>query len=66
VIYNHTPSTFPTPTTAVIGRLLAQLNLADRNAIMAALPVDQQPAVAAAEAQTADAFWASGGIAACF
>jgi hypothetical protein len=66
VIYNHSPNNFPAPTTAVIGRVLAQLKVDDRNAIMAALPVDQQPAVAAAEAQTADAFAASGGIAACF
>jgi hypothetical protein len=66
VINNHTPNNFPVPTTATIGRVLAQLTRADRNTIMAALPVDQQPAVAAAEAETADAFSASGGIAACF
>jgi hypothetical protein len=66
VSYNHTPQNFPAPTTADIGRVLAQLKLADRNAIMAALPTDQQPAVAAAEAQTADAFWASGAITPCF
>jgi hypothetical protein len=56
----------PAASPETIGRVLAQLERADRNAIMAALPVDQQPAVAAADAQTADAFWASGGIPACF
>ncbi len=65
VINNHWLN-IPAATPETIGRVLAQLKRADRNAIMAALPVDQQPAVAAAEAQTADAFWASGGIPACF
>jgi hypothetical protein len=65
VAHNHWLTT-PAATPETIGRVLAQLKRADRNAIMAALPVDQQPAVAAAEAQTADAFWASGGIPACF
>ena len=66
VIYNHSPNNFRAPNTETIGLVLAQLKLADRNAIMAALPVDQQPAVATAEAQTADALWAPGGIPACF
>jgi hypothetical protein len=65
VINNHWIN-MPAATPETIGRVLAQLKRADRNAIMAALPVDQQPAVAAAEAQMADAFWASGGIPACF
>jgi hypothetical protein len=65
VANNHSLNT-PAATPETIGRVLAQVKRADRNAIMAALPVDQEPAVAAAEAQTADAFWASGGIPACF
>ena len=65
VINNHWLNV-PAANPQTIGRVLAQLKRPDRNAIMAALPVDQQPAVAAAEAQSADAFWASGGIPACF
>ena len=66
VIYNQSLKNLPASDAAIIGRVLAQLDLADRNVIMAALPVGQQPAVAAAEMQAAADAWVTGAVAVCF
>jgi hypothetical protein len=66
VIFGQSPFRLPAPDTATIGRVLAQLDRADRNVIMAGAPAQQQPAVAAAEAEMAAALFAVGAVAVCF